>query len=112
MTLTRRPQRELDILNGLTPHTKAHAVHLLSAHPALVITSGYRTPEHNREVGGSPTSWHLKRRGVDFDGPEWLLHAARTTARSQRITPHCTGPEEVLVHAVAGHSGLHLHVAW
>lgn len=30
------------------------------------ITSCYRTPEHNRRVGGSPGSMHLKGRAVDI----------------------------------------------
>ena len=25
----------------------------------FIITSGYRCPPHNREVGGAPKSWHL-----------------------------------------------------
>lgn len=30
-----------------------------------IITSGFRTPEHNKEVGGSPTSSHLKGLACD-----------------------------------------------
>jgi len=30
-----------------------------------IITSGFRTPEHNLEVGGSPTSSHLKGLACD-----------------------------------------------
>jgi len=32
----------------------------------FVITSGYRTEAHNKEVGGSPTSSHLKGLAVDI----------------------------------------------
>jgi hypothetical protein len=32
--------------------------------PGERVTSTYRTPEHNREVGGVPNSWHT-RKGPD-----------------------------------------------
>ena len=32
----------------------------------VVITSGYRTPEHNAEVGGSKSSQHLLGRAADI----------------------------------------------
>jgi len=32
----------------------------------VVITSGYRTPEHNTDIGGSSTSSHCKGLAVDF----------------------------------------------
>lgn len=33
---------------------------------AVVITSGYRCPEHNRKIGGAPQSRHLFGDGVDI----------------------------------------------
>lgn len=32
---------------------------------ALRVTSGYRTPEHNRAIGGSPTSQHITGEALD-----------------------------------------------
>jgi hypothetical protein len=31
----------------------------------VIVTSGYRSPEHNRNIGGARTSWHMD--GVAFD---------------------------------------------
>lgn len=32
---------------------------------AIKITSGYRDPEHNKNVGGAPQSYHMKGMAVD-----------------------------------------------
>lgn len=40
----------------------------------IIITSGYRCPKHNKEVGGAPNSYHLLGKAADIrvrglDGP-------------------------------------------
>ena len=40
------------------------------AHP-IIVTSGYRSPEVNRRVGGSPTSAHIQGWAVDFLSPRF-----------------------------------------
>lgn len=107
----RRTLHERRILAGLRVHTRAHVLALLARHPGLMVTSGYRSPRHNRSVGGAERSWHLLGRAVDLDGPLPLLQAAADTAWAQRISKACTGPVEVLLEHV-GQDGEHLHVAW
>ena len=95
-----------EILSGLTEHAQLHTVCLLAAHPGLRPTSGRRTPERNRAVGGVEGSFHLTGRAVDFAGSRGLIATAARTARAQRVSAGCTGPEEVI------DEGDHLHVAW
>ena len=106
-TLTKR---ERLVLLSLRPHARLHARSLLVACPDLRATSGLRTRERNRAVGGSPSSFHVRGRACDFVAEPGYLQWAAGVARQQRVTPACTGPEEVLVHDAG--SGLHLHVAW
>lgn len=98
------------ILRDLDPHTRLHALCLLAAVPDLRVTSGRRSPERNRAVGGVKGSWHLKGRAVDFGGSPEDERRGLAFARAQRVSPGCTGPEEALVHDSG--NGEHLHVAW
>ena len=93
-------------LRGLTPHARLHAQRLLAVHRDLIVTSGFRSPERNRVVGGVPGSLHLEGRAIDVTGSRVSMRAAARTARTQRVTPACTGPEEVVM------EGDHLHIAW
>lgn len=103
-------EQEEEVLRGLDGHAELHARVLLAARPELRVTSGRRSPERNRAVGGVPGSYHVKGRAVDFDAPDGYLARSADYARAQRVSPGCTGPEEVLVHDAG--SGMHLHVAW
>jgi hypothetical protein len=107
---TRDPS-EMRKIRSLTPHTRAHLLLLLGAHPLLYVTSGRRSTLHNKAVGGAPNSWHLQGRAVDLTGPLHDLQRAAATAWQQRLSSTCTGPEEVLLEH-SGEPGQHLHVAW
>jgi uncharacterized protein YcbK (DUF882 family) len=98
--------REVDILRGLGPHTRAHALQLRARVPALSLTSGRRTPLRNREVGGVPNSFHLLGRAVDFGGTRDAIRQGLAAAREGRVGRFCTGPEEAI------DEGDHLHCAW
>ncbi len=102
---------ELRLLDGLTPHSRAHAWQLLREMPMLRITSGRRTPAHNKRVGGSPTSWHLRGRAIDVVADKHTLAHAAGLAWALRVGHGCTGPEEVLLERL-DRPGMHLHVAW
>jgi len=58
-------------------------VQALLGHP-LKVSSGYRCPELNAVVGGSPTSQHVLGEAADFDCPEFgtPLEVAREIAAS------------------------------
>lgn len=91
---------------GLTAHAALHLACLLVVHPELRVSSGRRSVERNRDVGGVPGSWHVSGRAVDLVGPRTALEHARRTADAQRVTEGCTGPEEAIL------EDDHLHIAW
>lgn len=97
---------EVHVLSGLGPHTRGHAIRLLARFPSLSVSSGRRTPERNRQVGGAKNSFHLVGRAVDFTGTPEIRRRAAAFARQDRLGARCTGPEEVI------YESDHLHVAW
>ena len=62
---------------------------LLPIHKIIIITSGYRCEEHNREVGGKGTSSHLKGLATDIkcenSSYRFLLVGALLKAGFKRI---------------------------
>lgn len=109
--MSRVPSKQDALLRSLHPHTYAHAVQLLAEVPGLRVSSGRRTPERNREVGGSRRSFHLSGRAVDFTGTPMALRTGARLAWRLRVGQRCTGPEEVLLEDM-GYPNQHLHVAW
>ena len=53
----------------------------LGGHP-LTITSAYRTPERNAQVGGVPNSYHLQGRALDILIPMGQMDTAYKVADS------------------------------
>jgi hypothetical protein len=103
--------RQLLLLKTLEPHARAHALQLMQEYPLLRVSSARRSPRRNKQVGGSPRSYHLRGRAIDVTGPEFDLKHAAERAWQLRVGPRCTGPEEVLLERL-GQAGAHLHVAW
>lgn len=54
----------------------------------VVVNSGYRCEKHNREVGGSPTSSHLKGLAADLSAPDsrTRYHLVAAAIRGVSIT--------------------------
>ncbi len=52
----------------------------------VLVSSGYRSPELNRRVGGSPTSAHAKGLAVDFRAPSY----GTPLKVAQRILEHAS----------------------
>jgi uncharacterized protein YcbK (DUF882 family) len=90
---------ELSNVRDLTGHAKAHVMQLLALVPELRVSSGRRTPERNRAVGGSPRSFHLAGRAADLSGDRAAVQHGFRHALATR-------PVEII------DEGDHLHVAW
>lgn len=92
---------------GLSPHAASHLAALEAVVGELQVTSGRRSPERNKAVGGVEDSLHLVGRAVDVVPSNGLqAFAVMLHAPAQRITARCTGPEEVI------DEGDHIHLAW
>lgn len=62
----------------------------------LTITSGYRTPAHNKACGGAAYSQHLYGRAADFKiagvGPDTVARLCRAAAARPGAASGCTRP--------------------
>ena len=62
---TKVPTRFLANVRKLAEQLQALRDHIKE--PVMITGSGYRTPEHNRRVGGAPNSQHLTASGADIN---------------------------------------------
>lgn len=58
-----------EALNNLTTLCNMVLQKVRNSHGVVTITSGYRSPELNRAIGGSTTSDHCKGLAADFEVP-------------------------------------------
>lgn len=94
--------------SGASGGIPAAAAAVMAAVAGLRYNSGYRTPEHNREVGGVEGSWHTKGNAnqpgaVDLGGSEVAMANGLTWAQT-----NIAGLDEAMIHDVG--SGRHLHL--
>lgn len=68
----------------------------------VVITSGYRSPEYNKAVGGVPTSQHVKGEACDF-----VIKNANMAEVFEYITQELKFPGQCFFYQKKGH----VHVA-
>lgn len=69
------------------------------------FTSGYRTPAHNKRVGGVPTSYHVKAAAGDFVPVNGVYKTDEITKVKQIAAKY---GYEVIIHNVG--SGKHFHI--
>lgn len=84
---------------------RMQAAQVIANRFGLKVTSDYRSPEHNAQVGGVPNSLHTRGLGFDLTGTPAQMNKAKAWAES-----HPEIFQEVLVHDVG--SGLHLHLGF
>lgn len=59
-----------------------------------IVTSGYRTPVHNKKVGGAPNSWHARGKACDIacqDGSKRFQIVAAAIAAGIKGIEVCDG---------------------
>lgn len=66
-----------------TAETMEQVRSLLSA--VINVSSGFRSPDLNKEIGGVPTSAHCDGRACDFTAHGWMNIAAARTIRDSSI---------------------------
>jgi hypothetical protein len=88
---------------GLTRQA-AHDAFRAIAGRDVRVTSGFRSPYRNRQVGGVPGSLHTKRRAVDLVGARADLVWIKAHASSHRATER--------LHEYVGTTREHLHLGF
>lgn len=79
----------------------------------LTKTSGYRTPEKNKEVGGSKTSSHLTGNASDYAGtPKQMEAYAQWAAKSGLFKSVIYGGRDLISGRTDTNHGDHVHVGW
>jgi len=65
---------------------------------SLNVTSGYRCPGHNADVGGMPNSYHLKDMAADLSSPGYPLEKLAKLAQSAGFKGIVIEEDQGIVH--------------
>jgi len=82
----------------------------------ILITSGYRTPEHNIQVGGAGNSYHKKGMAVDiivYRNPKYYAdstYPSETDRRYVAIKALAVGFSTAIIYTKPGHQKSHVHL--
>ncbi len=95
------PRSQMVTWRGVAIHPRiaGQAAELVSHHGDVRVTSGWRSVEHNRRVGGADLSRHLLGLAIDVAAPRRTLAHLAQVARQY-------GATEVLLESD------HLHLGW
>lgn len=91
------------VKNVKVTHAAVNAYHKATS-MGLRLTSSYRSPSHNKKVGGSKTSKHMAGTAYDFAGSKKQMDAFAKWARN-------SGMFGQVLWQVKGHYD-HVHVSW
>ncbi len=82
--------------------------------PQVVVTSGYRSPELNRAIGGAEKSQHLKGQAADlwFPAPLTQLEAARIIEGMALTEAGQLLPDPLPFDQLIHETGRWVHVSW
>ena len=78
-----------ELLNNCVPEIFTVVKYLEARFENVIITSGYRSPEHNKKVGGVPDSQHCLGKAIDVYVPN--VHPIKVAAFVMEKLPSVKG---------------------
>jgi uncharacterized protein YcbK (DUF882 family) len=97
---TQVPERFIPNVRKLAEQLQALRDHIKE--PVMITGSGYRTPEHNRRVGGATNSQHLTASGADINArnytPRQLANVIEKLIREGKMMQGGIGVYKGFVH--------------
>jgi len=78
-----------ELLTDCVPEILTLAKYLEARYENIIITSGYRSPEYNAQVGGAVNSYHIQGKAIDIHVPN--VHPIKVAAFVMEKLPSVKG---------------------